>query len=411
MYISKISLQNIRGLRELSIDCRNEQTLILGKNGTGKTTLLRAVALGLCQRNDAYTLLLEPSGEFITAGQSQAEISLERASTSKGVPPVRRRMMISKQLDGYDIDYDAPNSLPKETGVEDIWPNGLFVCGYGAGRSVIGSGAAHEYRIKDAVSSLFNYKQALLAPELTLRRLRDYIGTQKYEAIVGRIKQGLGLNDDDEILLPKGGGVVLSFPSIGQQIPLEAWADGYRLTFNWLIDLYGWAMQANSIGSDGHIRGVVLVDELEQHLHPSLQTEILPRLAQIMPHVQLFATTHSPLVALGASPDSVVVLRRDGHEIVKEEAVPDFSAYSAEDMLVDERLFDTPNVYSPDTNRQLAEYHQLVELPKEQRSAAQTTRLHVLARSLRSQQLPEVRQPLVSPELKQLLQKYGIKNS
>jgi energy-coupling factor transporter ATP-binding protein EcfA2 len=426
MYISKIVLKNIRGIGELSIDCRSKQTLILGKNGTGKTTLLRSIALGLCQGSDAYTLLVEPRGDFLKAGQLQAEIEFEandalpseRASTSKGhdmpsarvaaasFASVRRKMMISKQADGYEI---TSQQIPSEV-LEEIWPGGLFVWGIGAGRSAVGSESKREYRLKDAVYSLFNYHQALLEPELTLRRLRDYMGTQKYAAILGRLKQGLGLADDDEILLPKGGGVVLSFPSLGQQIPLEAWADGYRLTFNWLIDLYGWAMQADSIGSDGHIRGVVLVDELEQHLHPSLQTEILPRLAQLMPHIQLFATTHSPLVALGASPDSVVVLQRDGNEIVKEEAVPDFNGYSAEDMLVDQRLFNTPNVYSPNINRQLAEYHQLAEIPSEQRSPHQSARLRTLARILRSQQLPEVRQPTVDPELKQILQKYGIKN-
>lgn len=400
MYISKISLKNIRGFRELSIVCDSKHTLILGKNGTGKTTLLRAIVLGLCELSDAYTLLLQPTGSFITAGQSRAEIEIELAT----VPPDERKIVMTRQ--GSDIRVQQI-SFPDEL-LSEIWPDGLFVCAYGAGRAAVGSESKREYRLKDAVYSLFNYRQALLDPELTLRRLRDYVGTQKYEAILSRLKQGLGLTCNDRILLPKGGGVVLSGPSIGQEIPLEAWADGYRLTFNWLIDLYGWAMQADSIGDDGHIRGIVLIDEIEQHLHPSLQTEILPRLAQIMPHVQLFATTHSPLVTLGASSDSVVILQQEGHKIVQEEVVPDFSGYSAEDMLVDERLFDTPNVYTPDTNHKLSEYKQLVEIPKAQRTPDQAAQLRTLAQELRTQQLPEVRQSVVDPALTTLLQKYGI---
>lgn len=92
----------------------------------------------------------------------------------------------------------------------------------------------------------------------------------------------------------------------------------------------------------------MLIDEIDPHLHPSMQAEILPRIAEVFPQVQLFATTHSPLVALDAVPDELVVLRR-GHprdSVVKEEAVPDFSGYSAEDMLADERLFDT-EIYAP----------------------------------------------------------------
>lgn len=398
MFISEISLKNIRNFHNLKIACHSNQTLVMGKNGTGKTTLLRSIALGLCPHGDANALLLEPVGEFIATRKSEGDEGEIEVITHA---PYRRVGIQIKRL-------DDKNGLVKIETLEENEPFTPFVVGYGVGRANVGAESKFEYRVRDAVYSLFNYKHTLLNSELTLRRLQDFIGTRKYNSILLRIKEALDLSPEDKIQMPKGGGVVISGPSIGKQISLEAWADGYRLMFYWLIDLYGWAMQANSIGEDGHIRGIVLIDEIEQHLHPSLQTEILPRLAKLLPHVQLFATTHSPLVVLGASPQDVVVLRQVGSQIVKEEAIPDFTGYSAEDMLVDERLFDTPNVYSPDTNRKLAEYNQLAEIPREERSKDQTDRLRNLARELRTQEVPEFRQTTIDPQLKALLEKHNL---
>ena len=75
---------------------------------------------------------------------------------------------------------------------------------------------------------------------------------------------------------------------------LEGWADGYRMTFNRMMDLYGRALRADRITPGEHVRGIVLIDEIEHHLHPSMQAEILPRISEVFPEIQLIATTHSP---------------------------------------------------------------------------------------------------------------------
>ena len=75
-YISRIKLSNIRGFRSLNLSLLDKDqrprlhTLIIGKNGTGKTTLLRCLAIGLCEPSDGNALVSEDIGQLITEGRN-----------------------------------------------------------------------------------------------------------------------------------------------------------------------------------------------------------------------------------------------------------------------------------------------------------------------------------------------------
>jgi len=399
--VGQIRLQGIRGFRDLSIDLKDEtktprpRTLIIGRNGTCKTTLLRAIALSLCDPVDAGSLIAEPIGSLVSGGMETAEIQLTLASRLANGESFTLRQQI-RHAQGKDTILDVESLRPSP---------GPFVCAYGAGRFGVGTDTGRDYRIRDSVATLFDYRQTLIDSELTLRRLQDFLGTQRFDTTLRGVKRVLGLTDEDEILLAKGGGVEVSGPS--GHVRLEGWADGYRLTFAWLLDLYGWAMRADRITADGGIAGILLIDEIEQHLHPSMQTGILPRLSEVLPDLQIIATTHSPLVALGAAPEELVSLRHEHGSVVAEPSVPDFSEYSAEDMLVDERLFDT-EAYGPETTEKLARYRELVKIPPPRRDREQTQELQSLAVDLRDRQIPEAREGPAAAELKRLIAKHNL---
>jgi len=407
MYLSRVYLQNIRGLRELDLDLCGEgdeprrRTLIIGMNGTCKTTILRAIALGLCDRADANALIAEPIGGFLSEGEGEGRIEIFLEHSRRSAYHWATRI---QRENGKEEVVEAEGSDPNGSRRPYLWQ---FLCGYGAGRYGVGYESGREYRIADSVATLFDYRRTLLDPELTLRRLQDFLGTSRYDAILRGITNALGLSIEDRIELPKGGGVELSGPTIEGKIRLEGWADGYRMTFYWLLDLYGWAMRADCIDAEGNARGILLVDELEQHLHPSMQAEILPRLSEALPKMQLFATTHSPLVALDARPEELVVLRREGNEVVAETSIPDFTGYSAEDMLADERLFDT-EVYGPEMREKVVRYRSLAATPRTERSAAETRELRDLAFSIESHPLPESRESDMVRELKRLIDKHHL---
>jgi hypothetical protein len=167
MYISRIRLKNLRGFRDLDLDFRGPdgrarmRTLIIGKNGTCKTTLLRAIALGLCDYSDANALMAEPIGGLVSEGTNEGEIEILLGG-SKVAIRIRKH-------GGKETVSSHNLTLPKP----------FFVCGYGAGRYGIGPDTGRDYRIADSVVSLFDYRRTLLDPELTLRRLQGFLDPQR----------------------------------------------------------------------------------------------------------------------------------------------------------------------------------------------------------------------------------------
>jgi len=271
MYITRIQLNNIRGFRKLDLRICDEKgnprmrTAIIGMNGTCKTTLLRCIAMGLSGTADANALLAEPIGQLITKNEKSASIKIELV----GLGDTKKPLIVETKLE-VERNKEIVDSQSKKTS------DTLFVVGYGSGRSHSGSESSfRDYRIVDSAYTLFNYETSLIPPELTLRRLRDYLGSKIYEKTMRGIKNALNLPQDVKIVFPRGGGVEVSGQSIGGKIPLEGWADGYRITFSWILDLYAWAMRAEVATKSGGIKGILLIDELEQHLHPSMQTSIL----------------------------------------------------------------------------------------------------------------------------------------
>ena len=166
-------------------------------------------------------------------------------------------------------------------------------------------------------------------------------------------------------------------------------------------------MRAKCIGKTGSVRGIILIDELEQHLHPSMQVNLMSRLSSLLPHVQIIATTHSPLVALGVSPNELAVLKKKGDNVVEHLSVTDFSGYSAEDMLSDPKLFDS-DTYRPEVTAKLQRYRELAGKLQARRSQKERKELKTLGAELAAQQLPGVRENAAMKELQRILKRHNL---
>ena len=296
-YISKIRLKNIKCFPgEVAIDLSQPSTgnpswtLLLGDNGTGKTSFLRCIAMCLCDETSASGLLTELSGNIIRDGCKDAAIELHLASANQPKSPYK----ITTKFHKTDSNTEG---LKQTTEPEKGFPRAeLLACGYGAAFGTIGSEVYERYRPIDAVYSLFNYTARLQNPENALFRISQE--DVELEQLLARI---------DRILMLPPGSTALDSSGLrvrgpwGNYVPAGALGDGYAATLAWICDLLGWSLLATRGEFDVRVQAIVLLDEIEKHLHPSWQRQIVGLLAKEFPAVQFIASTHAPLTAIGST--------------------------------------------------------------------------------------------------------------
>ena len=202
----------------------------------------------------------------------------------------------------------------------------FFMVGYGATRRVEASVRVDESaRIKsrlrryERVASLFEDHLGLMPLSYWLP---DFAQRNK-----GRYVQVVGLMND---LLPQTcrmqpaavktpTGVEHLFDMNGVLLPFRALSDGYRAYVGWIGDmLFHVCMGAGTGVRLREVKGVVLLDEIDLHLHPEWQRTVMPTLARTLPNVQFIVTTHSPLVVGSLEAANLFVLsEQDGATVVE----------------------------------------------------------------------------------------------
>lgn len=309
-YISKLSLRNIKCLPEevtftvpTPSNGSPSWTLVLGDNGTGKTSILRCIAISLCDETAATALFARLPGKMIRVGANHAAIEVELNSTQVHATSHRIRTEIQKIT--RDRERISRIVMPKNVSLNDQ----LVACGYGSSYAPCGNDLYETYRLKDAVKTLFNYHARLQNPESVLFRI-FYRMQEQFPHQYDNLRRDL-LETINRVLMLKSGSLTLDASGLrirdahGILHSLREVGDSFAATVTWVCDLLFWALLSQSEKDKFQVAGIVLLDEIERHLHPSWQREIIRLLSQSFPDVQFIATTNAPLIVSGiaALPD------------------------------------------------------------------------------------------------------------
>jgi predicted ATP-binding protein involved in virulence len=314
LVISKIEIHNIKCFENLVFDFiqpdqANYWITILGDNAIGKSTLLKSIALGLCRESDAAALikLSEVYGDFIKKGQREGYIKVHLCEN--GLPANSKKYVITTKIT-EDRGTARTESIQQETEPVENFPwDDIFVCGYGTYRSKQADVSYEQYEKFNAIRSLFDHQTTLQNPELILLRQSPRI----QEIIEEKLQNILMIDASEYQIRYTNRG--LEVGGIWGELPFQTLSDGYRSTTIWVLDFIGWLIYAERFIDNPDIGGILIIDEIEQHLHPHWQRYIVQRLRQQFPKTQIIASTHTPLIAAGtADIDQSMLLKLDRQE-------------------------------------------------------------------------------------------------
>lgn len=359
MRLHHLVLDDWRGFTHLDLPFEPDLTLLVGDNGSGKSAVLDAVARALAR--GLGDTIGAPPHHVIRAGAARARAALEvrhgeevrtlalevaagASNAETGDPWLHGRLPGPGQRRPVAVYYPADRwarDLTPADGAEGATDN------YPLARP---DDPSHRLSFPDLFEWLrrredFENERLRDAPDYrdpALDAVRSVFSSLLPDVGRPRVRRTLDPQGRPKLSVQKG----------GVTLPFDALSDGERNLLTLGADVARRLADENPVEPLAG-EGVVLIDEVDQHLHPRLQRAVVGRLLATFPNVQWILSSHSPLVAMHVETRCVRVL-----ESFRLKGSPETRGRSANSLLVD--LFGVP--YEPDeTAEQLSRIAALID--------------------------------------------------
>lgn len=366
-YITQIKIEELRHLSDICIDLKSDMRtnlLLTGKNGSGKTTVLRALKkyLKVIADEKMYSLENEYPRWLINskAAMEKAENETDRYKAQQNYQ--RYMEWIREYQDGIRVEFN------NKDGLEGLFKEGKYILAYyGADRrtGIIRQRSAEDVILDTSYSLdsnpgnvLLKYLVHLKTQQAYARNENDMTTVNMLEQWFERFVEALKVLLDNQSIKIKYDYKNYNFEIIEDgrnAFGFDQLSDGYSAAIQIVADLIlrmerNWLKRGELNSYD--VEGIVLIDELETHLHIGLQKTLLPFLTGFFPKIQFIVSTHSPYI-LNSIENCVI------YDLEKRIRMENMSQYSAEGIV--EGYFELDS-YSETLMKKINRYQDLVEI-------------------------------------------------
>ena len=358
MYIKNIHIKNYKGIKELTLELEPGVTLVIGDNGAGKTSILSAL-------NVVLEGMFALSSEILRKLGSQIITRKDIHTTSVTAGDVTESMKYHVPVViGYNVDingniysqecriehegnitqfttYNLSNKMQELLNQSD---SALPLLNYQSidranlssdireaqlkGQFERRQGYVNSFIGRSSMEDVQDWCLSMAFEEFQSRRtIKEY---ETFRKIVSRFIQKIeGMKTEPKIeLSPKLRRLVYSDNQEGQLI--NNLSAGYQSVLCMIMELaYRTVLLNPNIDGSEDVEGVVLIDEIDMHLHPKWQWKIIEVLCATFPKVQFIVATHSPIVI--SSAENARILRMLSPD--KVEQLPNVYGYNTGDVL------------------------------------------------------------------------------
>ncbi len=322
IHLEFIQVKNYFSIKNITLSglSQSKEIYFLGENGDGKTLVLQAVLLAFVNSK-----LNSPNYESFFDTEEVGKIK-----NCLNANP------------NFVADYNGDRLYELLKGKDFFYS--IFAYGANRNKSTADKGGKDGYGTQGYLT-LFDNSRALKSPTQWLKdlKLEGQNATINIENAIKLLEEIL----DNDVKIKIEGSKVLFFER-DTKLEFEQLSDGFKSVMTWVADLVArLADNQSNITKIQDFEGIVLVDEINLHLHPKWERNLVKKLRTWFPNIQFFFTTHSPTMLLSASKDAVFykVYKENGQTNVSEPMPCEKFAGMMANNIITSSLFDLDNAF------------------------------------------------------------------
>ncbi|EON74839.1 hypothetical protein ADIS_4702 [Lunatimonas lonarensis] len=327
MKINKLKIEGVGGIKLINLSFNDRMNLLCGPNGIGKTTILESIA-HIFSNGDTNILKRNVASEI---SKISAEIDINGTVENKEIQFDTFIPETSTRVTGFHLrtsglislkttrtfQYQSLQSVSKDSNKEN---------------HILWNDAINGINLTDIKNWFVNrYLYSPHAGALTPEQLSNFELAKKCFSLLNKDFSFSKVNaSSNEIMINTPSG----------EIYYEYLSSGFKSIISILFGIIKeieFRFKDPKINAED-FQGIILIDEIELHLHPEWQEKIVDILLDVFPKAQFFASTHSPHVIQTAKPKQIIALGLDNDNVIQRE-LPNsefgFQGWTIEEVLID----------------------------------------------------------------------------